>query len=213
MYGLPYHKETDFEVVQEFIQRFPLAFLNGVSSNNIPVATQVPLFLEERNDKLILLGHLMKNTDHHKAFVSNSHVLAVFTGPNSYVSGSWYENPHTPSTWNYISVHLQGEIRFLEGDDLIEVLRMTSLHFENNDASSPTAYDNIPKDLTDRLKNAIVAFEIEVRDIDTVFKLSQDRDQESYRNIIRELKKGDSSAQFIAREMEKRIDEMKPRWE
>lgn len=50
---------------------------------------------------------------------------------------------------------------------------------------------------------AIVAFEIEVKEIDTVFKLSQDRDAESYRNIIEKLKKQDEGGRVIAAEPEK----------
>ena len=95
---------------REFIDEFPFAFLTGVDADNMPVVTQVPLFLKEREGKLFLRGHIMKNTDHHKAFVQNTNVLAVFTGKHCYVSGTWYSNPHTPSTWNYMSVHAKGQI-------------------------------------------------------------------------------------------------------
>ena len=146
----------------------------------------------------------MKNTDHHKAFMLNQNVLVVFTGHHTYVSGTWYSNPYTPSTWNYISVHANGIIRFLDDTALIDVLRMTSLHFENYNKQSTTIYDNLPADYTQRLMKAIVAFEIEVKEMDTVFKLSQDRDEKSYDNIIERLKQQGESGQAIAAEMEKR---------
>jgi transcriptional regulator len=50
----------------------------------------------------------MRKTDHHKAFHENPQALVVFTGPSSYVSATWYTNPHMGSTWNYMSVHLRG---------------------------------------------------------------------------------------------------------
>ena len=131
MYNLPYHKEKNPKVIKEFIDRHPFAFLMGCNSKNEPVATQVPVFIEEQNGRKILRGHIMKNTDHHKAFLHNKNVLAVFTGSHTYVSGTWYNNPYTASTWNYMSVHVKGFIRFLNDAALEDVLRKTSLHFEN----------------------------------------------------------------------------------
>ena len=207
MYDLPYHKEKDEQIIKEFIAKYPFAFLTGCDAENKPVATQIPVFIEEINDRKILRGHIMKNTDHHKAFLQNKNVLVVFTGHHTYVSGTWYSNPYTPSTWNYMSVHVQGIIQFLDDNALLDALRMTSLHFENYNQKSTTIYDNLPSDYTQRLMQAIVAFEIEIKDMDTVFKLSQDRDANSYDNIIKHLKQQGESGQVIAAEMEKRTKE------
>jgi transcriptional regulator len=210
MYDLPHHKEKNENVIKEFIAKYPFAFLTGSNSENKPVATQLPVFIEETNGRKILRGHIMKNTDHHKAFVQNENVLAVFTGHNIYVSGTWYTNPYTPSTWNYMSVHAKGIIRFLDDDGLIDALRMTTLYFENYNQQSTTIYDNLPGEYTQRLMKAIVAFEIEVTELDTVFKLSQDRDAASYHNIIKQLRQKGESGQVIADEMEKRTKEVFP---
>ena len=210
MYSLPYHKEKNELVIKEFIAKYPFAFLTGSDADRKPVATQLPVFIEETNGRKILRGHIMKNTDHHKAFLQNPHVLVVFTGHHTYVSGTWYSNPYTPSTWNYMSVHAKGSIRFLDDDALVDALRMTSLHFENYNQQSSTIYDNLPVDYTQRLMKAIVAFEIEVTAMDTVFKLSQDRDAVSYDNIIKRLRQQGESGQVIADEMEKRTNEVFP---
>jgi len=210
MYDLPYHKEQNEKVIKEFIAQHPFAFLSGSDSANKPVATQVPVFIEEKDGRKILRGHIMKNTDHHKAFMYNHNVLVVFTGHHTYVSGTWYSNPYTPSTWNYMSVHAKGNIRFLDDASLVDVLRMTTLYFENNNQQSTTIFDNLPSGYTQRLMQAIVAFEIDVKELDTVFKLSQDRDAKSYLNIIERLKKQGEAGQVIAAEMEKRIKEVFP---
>lgn len=210
MYDLPYHKEQDARVITEFMLQYPFAFLTGCDANNRPVATQVPLLLEERDGRNILMGHMMRNTDHHKAFEHNSNVLAVFTGKHTYVSGRWYSNPHTPSTWNYMSVHARGIMRFLEDEALEEMLRKTSLHFEDQNPESETVFDNLPSSFTSRVMHAIVAFEIEVQELDTVFKLSQDRDAESFVNIINKLKEQDEDGRTIAAEMEKRAKSLYP---
>ncbi|MBI3512063.1 MAG: FMN-binding negative transcriptional regulator [Bacteroidetes bacterium] len=210
MYDLPYHKEKNEQVIKEFIDQHPFAFLTGCDSQNKPIATQVPVFIEEKDGKKILRGHIMKNTDHHKAFLHNENVLAVFNGPHTYVSATWYSDPHLPSTWNYMSVHVKGVIRFLDDAALEDVLRLTSLHFENYDKSSTTTYDNIPEAFKQKVMNAIVAFEIEIKEIDTVFKLSQDRDKKSYLNIIAKLKEKGEDGKAIAMEMEKRMKQQFP---
>lgn len=212
MYNLPYHKEQNEQIIKEFVGQYPFAFLTGCDSENRPVATQVPVFIEEKDDRKILRGHIMKNTDHHKAFLHNENVLAVFTGKHTYVSGTWYSNPYTASTWNYMSVHVKGIIRFLDDSALEDVLRMTTLHFEDQNQQSTTAFDNLPLAFKQRVMGAIVAFEIEVKEIDTVFKLSQDRDAESYHNIIKKLREQDEDGRVIAAEMEKRAKELFPEY-
>lgn len=208
MYNLPYFKENDQQVVLQFIYEHPFAFLAGCTPDNKPVATQVPVFIEQRDEGLFLTGHMMRQTDHHKAFEENPEVLCVFTGPHTYVSASWYSNPHQASTWNYMSVHVKGKLKFLDENGLIEVLKKTTLHFENNNADSPTFFANLPEDYRNRLMKAIIAFEVEVTEIDNVFKLSQNRDEASFHNIISKLRNQDSDGYYISEEMKKRASQL-----
>ena len=210
MYNLPYFKEKDQQVVLEFIHQHPFAFISGCDENNKPVATQIPVFIEDRNGKLYLSGHMMKQTDHHKAFEKNPNVLCVFTGNHTYVSATWYSDPHQASTWNYMSVHVKGQISFLDENSLVDVLKKTSLHFENGNANSSTVYENLPGDYRSRLIKAIVAFEVEVTSIENVFKLSQNRDKESFQHIIEKLKDQDADGKAIAEEMLKRKEDLFP---
>lgn len=210
MYNLPYFKEKDQQVVLEFIHQHPFAFISGCDENNKPVATQIPVFIEDRNGKLYLSGHMMKQTDHHKAFEKNPNVLCVFTGNHTYVSATWYSDPHQASTWNYMSVHVKGQISFLDENSLVDVLKKTSLHFENGNANSSTVYENLPGDYRSRLMKAIIAFEVEVTSIENVFKLSQNRDKESFQHIIEKLNEQDADGKAIAEEMLKRKEDLFP---
>ena len=204
MYNLPYFKENDQGVVLDFIHHHPFAFITGCDEDNKPVATQIPVFIEEREGRLYMTGHMMRQTDHHKAFEKNQNVLCVFTGQHTYVSATWYSNPHQASTWNYMSVHVKGKLSFLDEEGLVEVLKKTTLHFEKNNAHSSTVFDNLPKDYRSRLMKAIIAFEVEVEEIENVFKLSQNHDKESYHNIITKLEAQDADGKSIAEEMKKR---------
>ena len=203
MYNLPYFKEEDQEVVLKFMREHPFVFLAGANEENKPVATQVPVFIDEKDAKLYLTGHIMRNTDHHKAFEQNPNVLAVFTGPHVYVSGTWYSNPQQASTWNYMSVHAKGTIRFGNEEDLIAILKRLTLHYENNNTASTTIFDNLPSEYTGPLMKAIVAFEVEVTSVENVFKLSQNRDEKSFHNIMSKLNEQGSDGKFIAGEMKK----------
>jgi len=202
MYNLPHFKEQDAEKVKAFMRAHPFALLSGVDAQQRPVATQVPLLIRERDGKLFLLGHIQRKTDHCKAFEQNQQVLAIFTGPHAYISASWYTNPQTASTWNYMAVHARGQLRFLADEALFQVLEETTLHFENNPAS-PALVSQMPKDYMEAMMKAIVAFEIEVTALDHVFKLSQNRDQASFERIIRELKAQGGESARVAEEMER----------
>lgn len=208
MYNLPYYKEQNEQLIKEFIDQHPFAFLTGCDAENRPVVTQIPVFIEERQGRKILTGHMMRNTDHHKAFLHNENVLVVFSGAHAYVSATWYSNPHVASTWNYMSVHARGVIRFLNSAELEAVLQKVSLHFENYHQQSPTVFQNLPLEFKQKTMQAIVGFEIEITEMGNVFKLSQDRDMESYLNIIEKLKNQDMAGRTIATEMEKRIKEV-----
>ncbi|HKZ64707.1 MAG TPA: FMN-binding negative transcriptional regulator [Chitinophagaceae bacterium] len=207
MYNLPYFKEKDQQVILDFIRQHPFAFMAGCSKDSKPVATQIPMFIDERNGKLFLSGHMMKNTDHHKAFLHNPNVLAVFTGAHTYVSASWYEDKKQGSTWNYISVHAKGILKFLDERALLDVLKRTTNHFENN-AYSGANFEDLPAEYVQSMAKAIIAFEVEVLQIDNVFKLSQNRDEKSYHNIMEKLEAQNADGKYIAEEMKKRTSQL-----
>jgi len=185
----------------------PFAMLIGCADDR-PAATQIPMLFDEREGKMILLGHMMRKQDHQLAFEKNSQVLVIFTGPHVYVSASLYTDPHQGSTWNYMSVHARGTLRFLDQQGLENALRKLTLHYEKNNPHSPTVFDNLSEDYRSKMMKSIVAFEIEVDSIEPVFKLSQNRDKESYGHIIGHLEKQDGDAQRIADEMKKRSSQL-----
>ena len=201
MYNLPQYKESDRNVLIEFMKQHSFATLIG-SADNVPAATQIPILVEERDKVLFLKGHFMRNTDHHKAFEANPNALCIFTGPHSYISANWYTNQQTASTWNYVTVHAHGQIKFFGEDKLLEMLEELTDHYEGK--QSPASYRQLPADYVDRLSKAIIGFEIEVIKIDNVFKLSQNRDEISYDRIVNELKSRDENSKEISELMTQR---------
>lgn len=207
MYNLSQFKEPDEQVVVEFMKQHPFAMLIG-NAHGRAAATQIPLLVEERDNKLFLLGHITRKQDHHLVFHENAEALVVFTGAHAYVSATWYKNPQMVSTWNYSSVHARGQLKFLDEQGLIDALRKLSLHYENNNSNSSTIFDNLPKEYAEKMLKAIIGFEIEVTSIEHVFKLSQNRDEKSYQNIISHLKEQGGEAEVLANTMEERKDKV-----
>jgi len=204
MYKLPYFTEEDQEKVIAFMKENSFAVVTGFGEE-YPVASHLPLNIEIRGEKIFFTGHLMKNTDHHKAFEKNENVLVVFNGPHTYVSASWYTKPDVASTWNYITVHAKGKIRFTDEAGTYNAVRSITNKYEGTGTAA--SFDKLPKEYVMKLVNAIVGFEIEVMSIDNVFKLSQNHNEETRVSISSHLmKRGDGHSEAIAEEMRKRMD-------
>lgn len=210
MYNFSYFKEKDRQTMIQFMEENPFAFLTGSDLSGNQVATQIPILIEERDGELYLQGHIMRNTDHHKAFVENPNALIVFTGPSTYVSASWYTNPKIGSTWNYMSVHIGGKMNIMSDDELIQFMKKLTLKFEKGNLQSQTIYDNLPDAFLNKMMPAIVGFEVKAEKFENVFKLSQNRDEESYLNIISKLEELGGDSALIAQEMKKRKNELFP---
>ena len=208
MYNVPHFKAAGNEEVIAFMQQHPFVILCAVAADNTPVATHIPVLLEQRDDRIFLRGHVMRKQEHTKAFESNANVLVIFSGAHTYVSASWYTNKQTASTWNYQAVHAKGALHFLDDAGLHDTLTKLTAAFEN--ASSPSLVENMDAAYISNMMKAIIAFEIEITEVQHVFKLSQNRDKQSYDTIIEELSKKDDDSKVIADTMQQRKQNVFP---
>jgi transcriptional regulator len=90
---------------------------------------------------------------------------------------------------------------------LRDILKRTTSHFENNPYSGAN-FDDLPREYVDKMVKAIVAFEIEVTEMDNVFKLSQNRDEKSFHNIVEKLEAQNEDGRRVAEEMKKRTSRL-----
>lgn len=209
MYSLPHFKAADNTEIIAFMHAHPFITLCGIDENNMPVATHVPVLIEERDGKIFLLAHIMRKQQHTSAFAANENVLAIFSGAHTYVSASWYENQRTAGTWNYQAVHAKGKLRFTNEEELWNVLVKLTEKFENN-AASPSLVKDMDEHYVTDLMKAIVAFEIEITEMQHVFKLSQNKTAKTYDNVVAHLSNIDGDAKEIADIMQKRKDKVFP---
>ena len=204
MYKLSHFTETHQDAVIAFMKENSFAIITAVGEA-YPVATQVPLFIDINEEgKIFLTGHIMRKTDHHRAFEKNDHVLVLFTGPHTYVSASWYTTPQTASTWNYMTVHVKGKISLLDEAATYKAIKNITEKYEGKETAA--AFHKMDDDYIAAMLKAIIAFSIEVESMENVFKLSQNRDEQSKKNIIEALqKRPDENSKMIAAEMIKRL--------
>lgn len=203
MYNIPHFKASDDAEVLAFLHAYPFATLIAVDAQNKPVATQVPVFVDQKESKLFISGHIMRKTDHHLALMHQPKALIVFNGLHTYVSASWYSNPHGASTWNYTSVHASGMVRFMNDEEL-EALLIRTTHFYEKDPASPAGVKHFPEGYLQQHMKAIIGFEMEVASLDHVFKLSQNKDEQTYDRIVNELSKQGPAAVAVAEQMRNR---------
>lgn len=205
MYNLPHFTETNEDEVFDFMQKN--SFVNIVGfDGEYPVATHVPVSIRKEEEKIILTGHIMKQTSHHKAFEQNENVLVIFNGPHCYVSASWYEKKDVASTWNYIDVQAKGKIKFYNSERTKEIIHDITKRFEP--AESAAAFNKLPGEYVERLLKAIIGFTIEISSIENVFKLSQNHTLQTRKNIIEKLSElNEPGANAIALEIKKRLSE------
>lgn len=203
MYQMPYFTETNQFEVLDFMRSHSFITLIG-SLNGQSVATQIPIMIQGDINNLTLIGHVMRETDHCKALMSNPNVLALFTGAHCYVSAGWYAERGHASTWNYISVHARGTIKILNDRETLQVITEQTRMFEENQPK-PQFVSALSEDYLQAGISAIAGFEMKVEELYPIFKLSQNRDDKSYQNIVYMLEaQEDSGSHDIALEMRKR---------
>lgn len=197
------YQENDWNTIAEFIRKHAFALLVSVH-NGAPFGTHLPVELEEKEPgTFVLRGHIANDNPQSADFTSGQTFLAVFTDPHAYISSSWYEKEKIP-TWNYIAVHIYGQLRILKEIELVDSLTRLMDKYEAS-SKCPVHISDIPEKSLHNNLRAITGFEMTLDRVETRFKLSQNRNDRDYSEIITQLRaSGDTQAAEIAEEMAKR---------
>ena len=201
MYIPELYKNENQEEIQNFLHKNGFAILVNQTNGKL-WATHIPLVLETNEDgKQILVGHLSKLNPQGESFKTNDEVLAIFSGAHTYISSSWYDHENVP-TWNYLAVHVYGKVTILNHEETVNSLKKLVDKYEVVSENPVRVEDFSEK--TMREARGIIGFTIEITAIEAMKKLSQNRDDKNYQNIIQELKKTkDNQAIAVAEEMKK----------
>lgn len=202
MYIPKHFKVTDFDEVREFIQKNSFGTIVTTDQGK-PMATHLPLALRKLGDDTYLTGHMAKANSQVSTFeAAHDPVLVMFQGPHAYISSSWYNHENVP-TWNYQSVHVYGTARIMSEQELEEDLRLVLQKYERY-RKNAVLWENLSPQTKQQIKG-IVGFKIKIQEVQATYKLSQNRNEEDYDNIIEKLKEEENSnAHQIAEAMKNR---------
>lgn len=185
--------------VRDFIRENGFGLLVSQKDGRLH-GTHIPMELSE--DGAQLSGHVSKANQQWKDFKDGDEVMAVFTGPHTYISSSWYDHENVP-TWNYVAVHVYGKVHVIEGEALVRSLKDLVDKYEKSSVNPVRVESMTPEFFRDHI-NALVGFVINVTEVQAAYKLSQNRDRKNYTAIISELeKRGDHHSQQVADAMKK----------
>jgi transcriptional regulator len=180
---VPRFNVMDAADVRPFVAAVATAQLVTVGADGVPDATFLPVLWE--GDRLV--GHLARANAHWRRIVGGSPALAVVTGPDTYVSPSWYatkaEHGRVVPTWNYSVVHLRGAVTVHDDPAWVRslVTRLTDRHERSR--PEPWAVTDAPADYVDKNLRPIVGVELVVESVEAKAKLSQNRSEQDRAGI------------------------------
>lgn len=127
----------------------------------------------------------------------------MYQGPHAYISSTWYQSDNVP-TWNYQFVHVYGTASIMNEQELQEELILLLQKYEQ-DRKYAALWENLSSQTKRRIKG-IVEFKMKVEEIQAAYKLSQNRNEIDYMNIIDKLQnEGNESSKQMEELMEKKL--------
>ncbi|WP_193171165.1 FMN-binding negative transcriptional regulator [Nisaea nitritireducens] len=202
MYTPPHFREDDIALLHETIRRIAFGTLVTLGPDGL-VASHVPMLLDtSKGENGTLTGHLAKANIQTKTEASDIEALAIFQGPEAYITPNWYatkqEHGKVVPTWNYVAVHAYGKISFFEDAERLrdQVSSLTDRHEAAN--AEPWALNDAPEKFVQSQLKGIIGFEIPIARMDGKWKLSQNRPAADKEGVISGLDARDGADAAIS---------------
>ncbi|GIL05254.1 MAG: transcriptional regulator [Betaproteobacteria bacterium] len=197
MIYLPKHfSVTDRAQLRAVMDAHPFATLASAGEGE-PQFTHLPLVARESGDTLTLLGHIARANPHAGRLREGDPVVAIFHGPNGYVSPRWYTTREAVPTWNYVVVHAHGRLARVE--DSAGKERILKALIDAHDPAYRAQWDvELSEDFRERMKGAIVGLQIAVERLEGKFKLSQNRPAQDRANVLAAMDGGGEDERAMA---------------
>lgn len=203
MYIPKYYKVTNADEIWDFVQKNSFGTIVTTKQGK-PIATHLPLQLVKEGESYYLTGHMAYGNPQWRTFETCEDVLVMFQGPHAYISSSWYEKENVP-TWNYQAVHIYGTVSILKNEELVQDLTMLLQKYEKH-RENPVLWEKLSPEILEKELKGIVGFRMKVEEIQAANKLSQNRNEKDYQNIINKLyEEGDLHSQQMAQLMERKV--------
>lgn len=150
---------------------FGVLAVNGAAA---PMLSHVPFLLSD--DGAIVDLHLVRSNPIARALKSPMTASIAISGPHGYISPDWYGIVDQVPTWNYVAVHLTGQLELRPQDELRDLLDRQSGHFENLLLpKTPWRTDKMTPEVMDKMMRQIVPIRMTLTGVDGTWKLNQNK--------------------------------------
>ena len=191
MYIPPQFEQPNIDVMHELIRKRPLATLVTLGSEGID-ANHIPLHLSLTPEPFgVLRGHVARSNPIWSDLDSDIEVLAIFHGPDAYISPSWYatklKTGKVVPTWNYTVVHAYGSLRIIDDAAWVRTQLEALTNYNEAVFSEPWAVSDAPVDFTEKLIAAVVGIEMTITRLSGKWKVSQNQPPQNQNSVIQGL--------------------------
>jgi transcriptional regulator len=200
---VPAHFNEDrVPVLHATIRRIGLGTLVTLGGDGM-VASHVPMLIDPTPAPYgTLAGHVARSNPQWQMARPGSDALAIFLGPESYISPSWYPTKARTGkvvpTWNYVAIHAYGALSFFDDAARLKahVTRLTAAHEAGR--AQPWQPSDAPDDYLAGMIAGIVGFELIVTRLEGKWKMNQNRPPEDRAGVVAGLTREGGSAEVAA---------------
>jgi len=188
LYVPPLFKEDRTDVLHAEIRRSGLATLITMGTDGL-IASHVPMLLDtEPAPYGTLLGHVARPNPQARGAVPGVQALAIFQGPDAYISPSWYatkrENGKVVPTWNYVAIHAYGPVEFFDDTERLRAIVTRLTERQESTRAEPWAVTDAPAEFTDVMLKGIVGFSLPIVRLEGKWKMSQNRPAQDRAGVV-----------------------------
>jgi transcriptional regulator len=208
MYVPHFNAMTDEPAIRQMVAEIGSAQLTTVGADGYPLATLLPVIWN--GDTVI--AHMARANPHWKSIGTDEPVLLVVTGPQAYISPTWYpskaEHGKVVPTWNYSVVQLTGRATVHDDADWVRGAVDELVERHEGHRESPWRSTDAPEKYIQGQLRAIVGVEISVERVEAKAKFSQNRSAEDRAGVMSGLLQEDSrDAAAVAEQMRSAADQ------
>ncbi|WP_312190330.1 FMN-binding negative transcriptional regulator [Sphingobacterium sp.] len=183
-----FENETD---KVNFMKRYSFGTIITVK-DDLPIATQLPFFIDDSSDRLKLISHFAVANEQAK-YIEDKPSLIIFSEPHAYISPTHYDKRESVPTWDYISVHAYGTAKIITEEPLkLEALEQMIRFYEK---SYMQQWQDLPEKFKTGMMRGIIAFELEITDLQGQKKLSQNKTEIEIQRITDHLENSDNTVE------------------
>jgi len=193
------YKSEDYNLMKEIIRENSFALL--ISSGDKVRATHSMMMLNEDDpENNYIETHISRANPQAKTIKNGDEVLCDFLGAHTYISSSWYDHINV-STWNYEAVQIYGKVEIMNQEELYNHLDKLTSKYEQAQ-QCPMMVKDMGKEFVEKEMKGASGLKVIPTEIFIKQKLSQNRKEHDFENIISNLENGDENGKQIAAKMQ-----------